>query len=122
MLYDDGWHKYATAISWVGGVEKVTSMVTRTDDFLADTPKKKTTIILYTITIMLCSNDDIKTIKEHIFRARLGTNYYYLYLVLNHVNLDPPIVITVLLCAPIQIFSFSGHPYFDVILPKEIMQ
>lgn len=38
MLYDDGWHKYATAISWVGGVEKVTSMVTRTDDFLADTP------------------------------------------------------------------------------------
>ena len=38
MLYDDGWHKYATAISWVGNVEKVTSMVTRTDDFLADTP------------------------------------------------------------------------------------
>jgi len=28
VLYDDGWHKYATAISWVGFVEKITSMVT----------------------------------------------------------------------------------------------
>jgi predicted dehydrogenase len=28
ILYDDGWHKYATAISWVGFVEKVTSIVT----------------------------------------------------------------------------------------------
>ncbi|MBA13099.1 MAG: hypothetical protein CL751_04010 [Chloroflexi bacterium] len=28
VLYDDGWHKYATAISWVGYVEKITSIVT----------------------------------------------------------------------------------------------
>ena len=38
MLYDDGWHKYATAISWIGEVEKVQSIVTRSDDYLNETP------------------------------------------------------------------------------------
>ncbi len=38
MLYDDGWHKYATAMSWVGDVEKVTSIVTHNDDYLDNTP------------------------------------------------------------------------------------
>ena len=38
MLYDDGWHKYSTAISWVGDVEKLTSMVTHNNDYLDDTP------------------------------------------------------------------------------------
>jgi predicted dehydrogenase len=37
-LYDDGWHKYATAVSWVGKIEKVTSIVTKTDSFLDETP------------------------------------------------------------------------------------
>ena len=32
-LYDDGWHKYATAIFWVGEVEKVTSIVSERNDF-----------------------------------------------------------------------------------------
>ena len=38
LLYDDGWHKYATAMSWLGDVEKVYSMVTRTDDFILEAP------------------------------------------------------------------------------------
>ncbi len=38
MLYDDGWHKYATAVSWVGAVEKVTSIVTHNEDYLDNTP------------------------------------------------------------------------------------
>ena len=38
LLYDDGWHKYATAIWWLGDIEKVVSMVTKTDDFLVETP------------------------------------------------------------------------------------
>ena len=38
MLYDDGWHKYATAISWVGNIEKVTSIVTHNDDYIDNTP------------------------------------------------------------------------------------
>ena len=37
-LYDDGWHKYATGVSWVGNVEKVTSIVTKTDNFIDETP------------------------------------------------------------------------------------
>ena len=32
-LYDDGWHKYATAIFWVGEVEKVTSIVSENSNF-----------------------------------------------------------------------------------------
>ena len=38
MLYDDGWHKYATAIHWIGEIESVQSIVTRSDDYLDETP------------------------------------------------------------------------------------
>lgn len=38
MLYDDGWHKYATAIWWVGEIEKVQSFISKSDDFLDETP------------------------------------------------------------------------------------
>ena len=38
MLYDDGWHKFATAMWWIGDVEKVYAMVTRTDDFIIEAP------------------------------------------------------------------------------------
>ena len=38
MLYDDGWHKNATAIWWLGDPESIFSMVTGTDDFLYDAP------------------------------------------------------------------------------------
>ncbi|MGH2545202.1 MAG: Gfo/Idh/MocA family protein, partial [Ardenticatenaceae bacterium] len=37
-LYDDGWHKYATAMWWLGEVEQVYSIVTRTGDFVSETP------------------------------------------------------------------------------------
>ena len=29
-MYDDGWHKYATAMWWIGEVESVYSIVTKT--------------------------------------------------------------------------------------------
>ncbi|MAU56495.1 MAG: hypothetical protein CL899_06150 [Dehalococcoidia bacterium] len=38
ILYDDGWHKYATAMSWVGDIEKVTSIVTHNEDYIDNTP------------------------------------------------------------------------------------
>ena len=38
MLYDDGWHKYATAIWWLGEIDKVQSFMTRADDYLDETP------------------------------------------------------------------------------------
>ena len=38
LLYDDAWHKYATAMWWIGDVEKVWSAVTRTDDFFIEAP------------------------------------------------------------------------------------
>ena len=38
LLYDDGWHKVATAMWWVGEVESVTAMVTKTDDFMVEAP------------------------------------------------------------------------------------
>lgn len=38
MLYDDGWHKYATAMFWIGGIEKVFGMITKTEDFILETP------------------------------------------------------------------------------------
>jgi predicted dehydrogenase len=38
MMYDDGWHKYATAMFWIGGFEKVYSMITKTDDFIIEAP------------------------------------------------------------------------------------
>ena len=37
-LYDDGWHKFATAMWWLGAPELVSGMVTRTDDYLIDAP------------------------------------------------------------------------------------
>lgn len=39
MLYDDGWHKYATAIWWIGEIEKVQSLITKKPgDYLDETP------------------------------------------------------------------------------------
>ncbi len=38
MLYDDGWHKYATAIWWVGEIERVQSIITPAADYLEETP------------------------------------------------------------------------------------
>ena len=37
-LYDDGVHKYATAMWWVGDFESVYSIVTKTDDFTIEAP------------------------------------------------------------------------------------
>ena len=42
MLYDDGWHKVATAIWWGGGVERVSAHVTRGDNFLDEMPSVAT--------------------------------------------------------------------------------
>ena len=38
LMYDDGWHKYATAMWWIGDVESVYAMVTKTDDFIIEAP------------------------------------------------------------------------------------
>ena len=39
LLYDNGWHRYVTALTWIGGeVEKVISRVTRTEDFMIEAP------------------------------------------------------------------------------------
>lgn len=38
MMYDDGWHKYATAIWWLGEIEKVQAIITKTDDYLLEVP------------------------------------------------------------------------------------
>ena len=38
MLYDDGWHKYATAMWWLGDIALVDAMVTKTDDFISEFP------------------------------------------------------------------------------------
>ena len=38
LLYDEGVHKYATAMWWVGEPEAVSAMVTRTDDFMIEAP------------------------------------------------------------------------------------
>ncbi len=38
LLYDEGVHKYATAMWWVGEPERVSAMVTRTDDFMVEAP------------------------------------------------------------------------------------
>ncbi len=38
LLYDDGWHKVATAVWWGGDVESVSAIVTRTDDFIDEAP------------------------------------------------------------------------------------
>ena len=42
MMYDDGWHKYATAMYWLGDFEKVCGMVTKTDDFVIEAPSVAT--------------------------------------------------------------------------------
>lgn len=41
-LYDDGVHKYATAMWWVGDFESVYSIVTKTDDFIIEAPSSST--------------------------------------------------------------------------------
>lgn len=38
LMYDDGWHKYATAMWWLGEVGSVFGMVTKTDDYIVETP------------------------------------------------------------------------------------
>ena len=38
QLYDDGWHKFATAMLWLGDVEKVYAMVGTTKDFILEAP------------------------------------------------------------------------------------
>ena len=38
LLFDDGWHKVATAVWWGGEVESVSAAVTRTDNFIDETP------------------------------------------------------------------------------------
>lgn len=38
LMYDDGWHKVATAMWWAGDVERVSSIVLKTDDFMMETP------------------------------------------------------------------------------------
>ena len=43
MIFDDGWHKVATAIWWGGDVEKVSAIITRSDDdFLMELPASAT--------------------------------------------------------------------------------
>ncbi len=37
-LYDDGVHKYATAVLWIGEIGDISAIVTRGTDFLAETP------------------------------------------------------------------------------------
>ena len=38
MMYDDGWHKYATAIWWLGEIEKIQAIITKTDDHVMELP------------------------------------------------------------------------------------
>lgn len=38
LLYDDGHHKYATAMWWLGDVEKIQSIVTETEDVVLEAP------------------------------------------------------------------------------------
>ena len=38
QVYDDGVHHYAMALKWVGDIEKVQAMLSRTEDFMMETP------------------------------------------------------------------------------------
>ncbi|ETX03153.1 MAG: hypothetical protein ETSY1_01015 [Candidatus Entotheonella factor] len=42
VMYDDGWHKYATAMWWLGDIEKVQGFITKTDDYIAEVPSVAT--------------------------------------------------------------------------------
>ena len=42
LMYDDGWHKVATALWWGGSVESVSALITRTEDFINETPSVAT--------------------------------------------------------------------------------
>ena len=42
LMYDDGWHKVATAMWWGGDVEKVSALITRTENFIQETPSVAT--------------------------------------------------------------------------------
>lgn len=41
-MYDDGWHKVSTAMWWGGSVEKVSAIITRTDNFIQEIPSVAT--------------------------------------------------------------------------------
>ena len=38
LLYDDGVHKYAVALYWIGEIERIMSMVNRSDAFMMEAP------------------------------------------------------------------------------------
>ena len=38
FLFDAAWHPYSTVIWWLGGVEKVNALMTKTDDFTIEMP------------------------------------------------------------------------------------
>ena len=42
VLYDDGWHKVATAVWWGGEVERVSAVMTKREDFLDEMPSVAT--------------------------------------------------------------------------------
>ena len=42
LMYDDGWHKAATAVWWGGNIEKVSAVITKTDNFIVETPSAAT--------------------------------------------------------------------------------
>lgn len=37
-IYDSGWHRFATAVWWGGGIEHISAIITRTADFLTESP------------------------------------------------------------------------------------
>ena len=42
MMYDDGWHKVATGIWWGGDVEKVSAIMTKSENFMQEVPAAAT--------------------------------------------------------------------------------
>jgi predicted dehydrogenase len=38
LLYDDGVHKYAVALKWIGDIEQVAAMIGQSDDFIMEAP------------------------------------------------------------------------------------